>query len=141
MLEEWNETFADFPAQRRQFAVFLAQLRAAEPRFAEASILQPDEVGAWHAAIYLLTGCEPVWKELGPVIVDQCSIAPVREELESSRPWSRSQRAAMTWALHFWKPDQFPASFPAFRGFLFTRWIVAAHLRKGVVPTIRLERR
>ncbi|HST69024.1 MAG TPA: hypothetical protein VLI94_05140 [Solirubrobacterales bacterium] len=117
-------------------------MRAAEPRFAEASILQPDEVGQWHAAVYLLTGCGSVWEALGPAIVAQCSIGPVREELESSRrPWNESERAAMEWALHFWRPDLFPASFPAFRGFLFTRWIVAAHLRQGLVPMIRLERR
>jgi hypothetical protein len=142
MLEEWNETFTDFAAQRRQFAVLLAQIRAAEPPFAEASILQPDDVGQWHAAVYLLTGCGPVWETLGPAIVAQCSIGPVREELESSRrPWNESQRAVMEWALHFWRSDLFPITFPAFRGFLFTRWIVAAHLRQGVVPVIRLERR
>jgi hypothetical protein len=141
MLEEWNETFTDFPAQRREFAVFLAQLRAVEPPFAQASVLQPDEIGEWHAAVYLLTGCGSVWEALGSAITAQVSIAPVREELESlGRPWSPGQRVAMEWALHFWRPDLYPASFPAFRGFLFTRWIVAAHLRKGLVPAIRLER-
>jgi hypothetical protein len=64
MLERSNEISTDIAAQRRQFAVLLAQLRAAEPRFSEASILLPDEVGEWHAAVYLLTGCGPVWENL-----------------------------------------------------------------------------
>jgi hypothetical protein len=141
MSQEWNDISWDLPAQRRQFALLLAQLRAAEPRFAEASILYPDEVGEWHAAIYLLTGCGPVWGLLGSEIVDQRSLDPVREELDSSqRLWSSDERATMEWALHFWSPDRFTASYPAtFRRFLFTRWIVASYLRKGLPPTIRLE--
>ena len=140
MLERSNEISTDIAAQRRQFAVLLAQLRAAEPRFSEASILLPDEVGEWHAAVYLLAGCGPVWERLGLRIVAQCSLGPVREEMERARPrWTQSQRAAMEWAMHFWRPDKFPASFPvAFQGFLFTRWIVAAHLQKGLVPMIRV---
>lgn len=142
MLEGSNETSADTAAQRRQFAVLLAQLRAAEPRFSEASILLPDEVGEWHAAVYLLTGCGPVWERLGPPIVAQCSLGPVLEEMESARRrWTHSQRAAMEWALHFWRPDKYDASFPeAFQVFLFTRWIVAAHLQKRLVPMIRIAR-
>ncbi len=142
MPEGSNEISTDAAAQRRQFAVLLAQLRAAEPRFAEASILLPDEVGEWHAAVYLLTGCGPVWERLGPPIVAQCSLSPVFEEMESARRrWTPSQRAAMEWAMHFWRPDKFAASFPAaFQGFLFTRWVVAAHLQKGIVPMIRVVR-
>lgn len=143
MPEEWNEEFRDIPAERRQLALLLAQLRSVEPQFAEASILQPDEVGEWHAAVYLLTGCGPVWDALGPAIVAQSSVGPVREEIESSRhAWTPDQRLVLEWALHFWRPDRFAASFPAtFPRFLFTRWIVAAYLRKGLAPTIRLERR
>lgn len=135
-----NEIYADVAAKRRQFAVLLAQLRAAEPRFAEASILLPNEVGEWHAAVYLLTGCGPVWERLGPPIVAQCSLSPVLEEMESARRrWTKDQRAAMEWAMHFWRPDKYAASFPAaFQRFLFTRWIVAAHLQKGLVPMIRV---
>ena len=142
MPEGSNEIFTDIAAQRRQFAVLLAQLRAAEPRFAEASILLPNEVGEWHAAVYLLTGCGSVWERLGPPIVAQCSLSPVCEEMESARRrWTPSERAAMEWALHFWRPDKYEASFPvAFQGFLFTRWIVAAHLQKGLVPMIRVVR-
>lgn len=141
MSDKWNDTSWDLPAERRQFALLLSQLRAAEPRFAEASILQPDEVGEWHAAIYLLTGCQSVWETLGPEIVTQRSLDPVRKEVESSRGlWTSDQRATMEWALHFWCPDQFTASFPAtFRRFLFTRWVVASYLRQGLPPTIRLE--
>src|SRR4051795_4522965 len=137
-----NEIHADVAAKRRQFAVLLAQLRAAEPRFAEASVLLPNEVGEWHAAVYLLTGCGPVWERLGPPIVAQCSLSPVLEEMESARRrWTKDQRAAMEWAMHFWRPDKYAASFPAtFQGFLFTRWIVAAHLQKGMVPMIRVVR-
>jgi hypothetical protein len=142
MLEGSNEIPTDVAAQRRQFAVLLAQLRAAEPRFSEASILLPDEVGEWHAAVYLLTGCGSVWERLGPPIVAQVSLGPVVEEMQSARRrWTHSQRAAMEWAMHFWRPDKYAASLPvAFQGFLFTRWIVAAHLQRGVVPMIRVVR-
>lgn len=141
MSKQWNDISRDLPAERRKLALLLARLRSAEPRFAEASILQPDEVGGWHAAVYLLTGCEPVWKALGSAIVAQASLEPVREELDiAGHAWTWSQRAAMEWALHFWNPDRFPASYPAtFERFLFTRWIVASFLRKGLTPTIRLE--
>lgn len=138
MPEGSNEIHADVAAQRRKFAVLMAQLRAAEPRFAEASVLLPNEVGEWHAAVYLLIGCEAVWERLGPSILAQVSLSPVCEEMQSARRrWTDSQRAAMEWALHFWRPDKYEASFPVvFQGFLFTRWIVAAHLQKGLVPMI-----
>ena len=138
-----NDIYADVAAKRRQFAVLLAQLRAAEPRFAEASILLPNDVGEWHAAVYLLTGCGPVWERLGPPIVAQCSLSPVCEEMESARRrWTKDQHSAMEWALHFWRPDKYEASFPmVFQPFLFTRWIVAAHLQKGLVPVIPVVQR
>jgi hypothetical protein len=142
MHDERDEGFRNLPVERRKFALLLAQLRSAEPRFAEASILQPDEVGGWQAAVYLLTGCGPVWEVLGSAIVAQASLEPVREELNiAGHAWTSTQRTVMEWALHFWRPDRFMAGYPAnFQSFLFTRWIVAAHLRKGVIPMIRLER-
>lgn len=142
MHDECDEGFRNLPAERRKFALLLAQLRSAEPRFAEASILQPDGAGGWQAAVYLLTGCGPVWQVLGSVVVAQGSLEPVREELNvAGHAWTATQRTVMEWALHFWRPDQFMAGYPAnFQSLLFTRWIVAAHLRKGVIPMIRLER-
>jgi hypothetical protein len=143
MHDERNEGFRNPPLERRQFALLLAQLRSAEPRFAEASILHPDEVGGWQAAVYLLSGCGSVWDALGPAIVAQASLEPVREELNiAGHAWTATQRTVMEWALHFWRPDQFMAGYPAnLQSLLFTRWIVAAHLRKGMLPMIRLERR
>lgn len=45
--------------------------------------------------------------------------AGMDEELED-------QRAAMEWALRFWRPDKYTAGFPvAFRGTLSTSWPVA----------------
>jgi hypothetical protein len=141
MTNQWKDISRDLPAERRQLASLLSRLRSAEPRFAEASILQPDEVGGWHAAVYLLTGCEPVWTALGSAVVAQGSLEPVREELNvASGVWTTTDRMAMEWALHFWRPDRFTAAYPAtFGRFLFTRWIVASFLRKGLAPTIRLE--
>jgi hypothetical protein len=141
MTNQWNDISRDLPAERRQLASLLSRLRSAEPGFAEASILQPDEVGGWHAAVYLLTGCEPVWTALGSAIVAQGSLEPVREELNvAGGVWTATDRTVMEWALHFWRPDHFTAVYPAtFQRFLFTRWIVASFLRKGLAPTIRLE--
>ena len=141
MTNQWNDISRDLPAERRQLASLLSRLRSAEPPFAEASILQPDEVGGWHAAVYLLTGCGSVWDALGPAIVAQASLEPIREEINvAGHAWTAGQRMAMEWALHFWRPDRFTAAYPAtFDKFLFTRWIVASFLRKGLAPTIRLE--
>ncbi len=140
MTNQWNDISRDLPAERRQLASLLSRLRSAEPPFAEASILQPDEVGGWHAAVYLLTGCGSVWDALGPAIVAQASLEPVREEINVAGLWTETDRTAMEWALHFWRPDRFTAAYPAsFPQFMFTRWIVASFLRKGLAPTIRLE--
>ncbi len=44
---------------------FIERLRAQDPAFAEASVLYPDDMGEWQAAVYLLTGCDPLWRVLG----------------------------------------------------------------------------
>ncbi len=53
------------PPERQRFASALALLRNSDPSFAEASVLYPDDMGEWQAAVYLLTGCEEVSSAVG----------------------------------------------------------------------------
>lgn len=115
---------------------FIDRLRAEDPAFAEASVPYEDDMGEWQSAVYLLTGCEPIWRALGSAVVAERSMVPVLDEVENPRrAWSGSEDEVMTWAAHFWDLRRHPASFPAtFQGFLFDRWITALHLRGGHAP-------
>jgi hypothetical protein len=119
---------------------FIERLRAHDPAFAEASVLYPDDMGEWQAAVYLLTGCDPVWRVLGAGAMAERSMAPVIREIENPRrAWSASETEVMIWAAHFWDLRRNRADFPfAFGDPLFDRWITALHLRKGRAPTARL---
>jgi hypothetical protein len=129
---------ADLP--NRGLADFIDQLRAHDPAFAEASVLHPEDMGEWQAAVYLLTGCDPVWRVLGAAAMAERSMAPIIGEIESPRrAWSASEDEVMAWAAHFWDLHRFPAKFPStFQSFLFERWIAALHLRNGRAPSARL---
>ena len=115
---------------------FLDQLRAQDPAFAEASVLRPDDMGEWQAAVYLLTGCAPLWGALGVAVMTEGSMLPVFSEIENPRrAWSASETEAMAWAAHFWEFRRNRADFPfAFGDPLFDRWIAALHLRDGRAP-------
>lgn len=117
-------------------ADFIDQLSARDPAFAEASVLHPDDMGEWQAAVYLLTGCEPVWRALGAAVMAERSMAPVISEIENARrAWSASETEVMDWAAHFWEFRRHRADFPfAFGDPLFDRWVAALHLRKGRGP-------
>lgn len=69
------------------------QLRASEPLFAEASSVQPTGMRQWQAAVYLLTGCRPVWRALGEAVVAQRSLAPVSRALARGSPAVREPSA------------------------------------------------
>jgi hypothetical protein len=117
-------------------ADFIDQLRARDPAFAEASALYEDEMGEWQSAVYLLTGCDPIWRALGAAVMAERSMVPVLDEVENPRrAWSASEDEVMVWAAHFWDLHRHPAEFPStFQGFLFDRWIAALHLRGGRAP-------
>jgi hypothetical protein len=115
---------------------FIDQLRAQDPAFAEASVLYPDDMGEWQAAVYLLTGCDPLWRVLGAAAMAERSMLPVFSEIDNARQaWSASETELMAWAAHFWDFRRHPANFPStFQGSLFDRWIAALHLRDGRAP-------
>jgi hypothetical protein len=117
-------------------ASFLDRLRDQDPAFADASVLYDDHMGEWQAAVYLLTGCEPVWGALGAAVMAERSMIPVSSEIfNARRAWRASEGEAMAWAAHFWEAGH-RANFPAaFQAPLFDRWITALHLRKGRAPT------
>ncbi len=121
-------------------ADFIGRLRAQDPAFAEASVLQPDDMGEWQAAVYLLTGCGPIWRVLGAAAMAERSMAPIISEIENTRrAWSASETQVMVWAAHFWEFRRNRAEFPFALGEpLFDRWIAALHLRKGRARTARL---
>jgi hypothetical protein len=117
-------------------ADFIDQLRAQDSTFAEASVLYPDDMGEWQAAVYLLTGCDPVWRVLGAAAMAERSMAPVISEIQNPRRgWSASEDEVLAWAAHFWELRRYPANFPStFQDFLFERWIAALHLRDQRAP-------
>lgn len=129
---------ADWPptAHSPDFADFIDRLRAQDPDFAEASVLYEDDMGEWQSAVYLLSGCEPIWRALGTVLMAERSMAPVLDEVKNpQRAWSASEDEVMAWAAHFWDLHRHPANFPStFQGSLFDRWIAALHLRDGRAP-------
>jgi hypothetical protein len=122
----------------QQFNVWLDQLRAYDPAFAEASLLYPADMGEWQAAVYLLTGCDHVWLALAQDVLSDVSILPVITELEDRRrAWSSREDAVMRWAAHFWDVDRWPAKFPyVFETYYFQRWITACHLYKRITPAL-----
>lgn len=117
-------------------AAFVEQLRARDRAFAEVSSLYPDDMGEWQAAVYLLSGCETVWRVLGAAVLAERSMAPIISEIGNARrAWSASETEVMAWAAHFWEFRRNRADFPfAFGDPLFDRWVVALHLRKGRGP-------
>jgi hypothetical protein len=127
-------------AAKAAYADFLARLRSADPAFAEASVLQSDTWGEWQAAVYLLTGCDVAWRELGGAVMEARNIAPVFEELEHPTcSWSSGEREVLVWAAHFWDHRQ-EAGLPyGFDGRNYNRWLVALHLRRGIAPQVLLR--
>src|SRR5437899_12681268 len=104
-----EEIFARARDRVDRFQLWLERLRSGDPAFAEASALYPPDMSEWQSAVYLLTGCEEVWGELGADVVAARSIAPVLRELEQPRrPWASSENAVMQWACHFWDGDRWP---------------------------------
>jgi len=122
-------------AAERAFASFVAGLRNADPRFAEASALHKDGMGEWQAAVYLLSGCGQLSSVLGPAVMRERSLAPVFAEIEKPRrAWSGGEHQVLIWAAHFWSDNQ-AASLPyVFDPYLYSRWLVALHLRRGFAP-------
>jgi hypothetical protein len=42
-------------------------------------------MGEWQAAVYLLTGCEPLWRMLRAAVMAERSMAPIIGEIENPR--------------------------------------------------------
>jgi hypothetical protein len=119
-----------------QYALWLAELRASDEEFEEASTLYPADMNEWQAATYLLTGCEQVWNAVKRHVLCDLSLAAVTCELDQPRrAWSSSEGSVMRWAAHFWDVDRSTVTFPyVFGRFYFHRWITACHLYKRMPP-------
>ena len=135
-----DEPLEDLLAQSRdhaqQFNVWLDQLRAGDPAFAEASLLYPADMGEWQAAVNLLTGCDQVWLALARGRAQ----AKCRSHLSSMssktvavlgpRARTRSCGGRRTSGT-----DRWPARFPhVFETYYFRRWVTACHLYKRITP-------
>jgi hypothetical protein len=121
-----------------QLVAAVGELHQGDSSFAKASVLYPEDMGEWQAAVYLLSGSWVVWERLGTVVMESRSIGPVIEELEEpTYAWSGGEREVLVWAAHFWDLQGQPAHFPyRFDSVNFHRWVVACHLRKGVAPQL-----
>src|SRR5512132_3187917 len=108
-----EEAFVRARNRAERYGVWLEHLRSGDPAFADASALYPADMSEWQSAVYLPTGNDGLWGELGATVMRERSIGPVIQELESSRrPLASSQDAVMQWAAHFWDVDRWPAKFP-----------------------------
>lgn len=127
-------------ARVEQFNIWLDQLRAGDPAFAEASPLYPDDMNEWQAATYLLTGCDEVWGTVRCHVLADATVAPVVAELEHPRrAWSSSETAVMRWAAHFWDVYRTDVEFPyVFEQFYFQRWMTSCHLYKRIAPALAI---
>ena len=135
-----SERSAEASAPERRFGLWLDQLRACDLSFAEASTLRPDDMGEWQAGVYLLTGCDTVWSELGGRVLAERSLqAAVDERDQPRRWWSPGEDAAIRWAAHFWDPRYSGPGFPSeFDHFHFRRWVTACPLCKRTAPTLTI---
>ena len=96
-----------------RYGVWLEHRRGGDPAFAEASALYPPDMSEWQSAVYLLSGCDDVWGELGGRVMRERSIALAIEQLESPRrPWASSEDAVQSMPAHFWDVERWPAKFP-----------------------------
>jgi hypothetical protein len=135
-----DETFARMRDRADRFDAWLEHLRSGEPMFAAASALFPADMNEWQSVVYLLTGCDQVWRAVGTKVLTDRSLGPVVYELEQPRRgWASSEDAVMEWAAHFWDVDRWPARFPyVFEEFYFRRWITACHLYKRIPPALTI---
>lgn len=128
----------------RRFEAWLCQLRERDERFGAASLLHEDKA-QWQAAIYLLTGCNVVWAELGARILADGSLDCVIRALDERDRWSCTEIGVMGWAAHCWDEERHGASGApwTFEEFSFRRWVTAAHLRRRMAPALTIidERR
>ena len=129
------------PAPR--FSLWLDQLRACDLSFAEASTLHPADMREWQAGVYLLTGCDTVWSELGGRVLTERSLKATVDELDQPhRWWAPGEDAAIRWAAHFWDVRHSGPGFPSeFDHLHFRRWVNACHLYKRVAPTLTITNR
>ncbi len=117
MADPGDEALEDALARARdraeRYGVWLEHLRGGDPAIAEASALYPPDMSEWQSPVCLLTGNDGVWRELGGRVMQERSIGPVIEELESPRrSWASSRDAVMRWGAHFWDVDRWPAKSP-----------------------------
>ena len=132
-----EDALAGAVTARSVMASGLMHLRAGDPAFAEASALYPSDMSEWQSAVYLVTGNDGVWGELGGRVMPERSIGPVTQELEGSR--RRGHQAGRGDAVGdaFLGRRQWPAKFPyVFERFLFYRWVTACYLRQRIPPAL-----
>jgi len=138
-----KEMFARARDRAERLNLWLEHLRSADPAFAEASALSPEDMGEWQAAVYLLTGCEVVWAATRTAVLAEHSMGIVIHDLQDPhRACSSSEKAVMQKAAHFSDVDRWPAKFPfVFEEFYFQRWITARHLYNKMPPALTLTER
>ena len=122
-----------------RYGVWLEHLRGGDPAFAEASALYPPDMSEWQSAVYLLTGNDGVWGELGGRVMQERSIGPVIEELEQPAPpvgVEPGRGDAMGGAFLGCGPLAGEVPLYVFEQFLFYRWVTACRLRQRIPPAL-----
>jgi hypothetical protein len=133
-----RDDVAQSRADAQEFSRWLEQLRSHDRRFAQASVLYPDDHAEWQSAVYLITGNDEIWSSLGPHVLADVSIAPVVLELERPhRGWSSGEWMLMDWTAHLWNIGDRQVVYPYnFDRRHFSRWITACHIRDHRTPAM-----
>jgi hypothetical protein len=133
-----DEALARARDRTERYGVWLEHLRGGDPALAEASALYPPDMSEWQSPVCLLTGNVGVWRELGGRVMQERSIGPVIEDLDSpGAPMGVEPGCGDAMDGAFWDVDRWPAKCPyVFEQFLFYGWVTACHLRQRIPPAL-----
>jgi hypothetical protein len=123
--------------REQSYLAFLERACQRAPAFAEASTLYPPECSHWQAAMWLLTGCPPIWHEFRSPVLSTRSLAPVIAACTRRPPQAArgSDLLVIEWAAHLGDADQPPPAYPeGLSDPIFRRWVAALHLRRRLAP-------
>jgi hypothetical protein len=80
-----EDVFARSRERAARYEDFLVTLRQSDPAFGSPRRFTAGDMAKWQAAVYLLTGCEEVWSELGAAVLAERSIGRVSAQLDKPR--------------------------------------------------------
>lgn len=133
-----RDDLAQARADAQEFSRWLDQLRSHGRRFAQASVLYPDDHTEWQSAVYLITGNHEIWTSLGPTRPRRRLDRTDRARARAPTPRLVLRRVnAHGLEAHLWNISDRQVVYPYhFDRHHFSRWITACHIRERLTPTM-----